>query len=79
MLDLGVWMQQSVDNRYTALGQDVAYALPGSIWPCVLLHGLIATALSLPPAKGRPSPSRAEASAPPSLPSSLPSSGREAS
>jgi hypothetical protein len=46
LLDHGVWMQQRVMYRYATLGQDVAYALPRSIWPCVFVHGIIA---ALPP------------------------------
>lgn len=41
MLDLGVWTQQRLMYQFTTLGQDVAYALPRSAWPAVLLHALI--------------------------------------
>ena len=41
LLDLGVWTQQRLMYQYTALGQDVPYALPRSIWPCVLLHAFV--------------------------------------
>lgn len=52
MPDLGVWTQERLMYQFTSLGQDVPYALPGSIWPCVLLHlaiGLIPLLLA-----GRP-------------------------
>ena len=62
VLDLGVWTQQSLVYRYTALGQDVPYALPESIWPCVLLQGLIALGL-LWPEHRRPAPGPSSAPA----------------
>jgi hypothetical protein len=42
MLDLGVWTQQRLMYQFTTLGQDVPYTLPRSIWPCVIVHALIA-------------------------------------
>ena len=45
LLDLGIWTQQPWMYRHTTLGQDVAYALPGTIWPCVLLHAVMALGL----------------------------------
>jgi hypothetical protein len=37
-VDQGAWLQSSVIYRHVTLGQDVAYALPGSVWPSVILH-----------------------------------------
>jgi hypothetical protein len=45
---LGVWTQQRLMYQLTPLGQDVPYRLPTSIWPCVLLHGVIGLCLLLP-------------------------------
>jgi hypothetical protein len=45
---LGVWTQQPILYRLTTLGQDVPYALPTSIWPCVILHGVIGLVLLIP-------------------------------
>lgn len=36
---LGIWLEHPVIYRLTTLGQDVPYALPGSCWPAVVLHG----------------------------------------
>jgi hypothetical protein len=41
LLDHGVWLEQPLMYRYSVLGQDVPYALPQSIWPCVVMHALI--------------------------------------
>jgi hypothetical protein len=38
---MGIWTEQSVAYHLTNLGQDVSYALPTSIIPAVLLHGLM--------------------------------------
>jgi hypothetical protein len=38
---LGLWTEQSIAYRLTDLSQNVPYALPQSIFPCVLLHGLV--------------------------------------
>lgn len=38
---LAVWTEQSVAYHLSDLGQDVTYAPTHSIWPTVLLHGLI--------------------------------------
>ena len=35
----GTWSEQSIAYRLTDLYQNVPYALPKSIWPCVLVHG----------------------------------------
>ncbi|CAN5572386.1 hypothetical protein BH09PLA1_BH09PLA1_02830 [soil metagenome] len=45
---LGIWTQQPIMYRLTTLGQDVPYALPASIWPCVILHGAIGLLLLIP-------------------------------
>jgi hypothetical protein len=42
LLDHGVWTQQRLMYQYTRLGQDVPYTLPQTIWPCVILHLLVA-------------------------------------
>ena len=47
-LDLGFWTQQPLMYELTTLGQDVPHALPESIWPCVLLHALMALSLGWP-------------------------------
>jgi hypothetical protein len=41
LFDHGAWLEQPLMYRYSALGQDVPYALPQSIWPCVIVHALI--------------------------------------
>ena len=41
-LQRGIWTEQPNAYALTPLGQDVAYALPSSVWPAVLLHGGIA-------------------------------------
>jgi hypothetical protein len=43
--ELGIWTQQRVMYHLTTLGQHVSYALPGSIWPCVLFHARVGAAL----------------------------------
>lgn len=48
VLDHGVWMEQPLMYRHATLGQDVPYALPRSIWPCVLVHTLIGLLLLAP-------------------------------
>jgi len=48
VLDHGVWLEQPLMYRYSTLGDDVPYALPGSIWPCVLVHGAIGLLLLAP-------------------------------
>jgi hypothetical protein len=47
-IELGIWTQQPLMYQLTSLGQDVAYELPQSILPCVLLHLLMGLALGLP-------------------------------
>ncbi len=42
---LGNWTEQSVAYHLTELGQSVNFILPQSIWPCVLLHGLLGAVL----------------------------------
>ena len=44
----GVWVEQPLMYRYTALGQDVPYTLPASVGASVLMHGAVALALLLP-------------------------------
>jgi hypothetical protein len=51
LLELGIWTQQPWMYRHTTLGQDVAFALPRTIWPCVLLHGVMALGLLARPAR----------------------------
>lgn len=41
LTDLGIWLEHPIIYRHTVLGQDVAYALPTSIGPTVLLHTLL--------------------------------------
>jgi len=41
LFDRGAWLEQPLMYRYSALGQDVPYTLPQSIWPCVIGHALI--------------------------------------
>ncbi len=53
---LGVWTQQPLMYRLTNLGQDVPYRLPQSIWPCVLVHGVIALGLLARRDPKRPAP-----------------------
>ena len=45
LLDLGVWTQQPWMYRHTTLGQDVAFALPRTIWPCIVMHAVMAMGL----------------------------------
>jgi hypothetical protein len=56
MANLGVWTQQRLMYPYTALGQDVPYAMPRSIWPCVLVHGIVGLMALLPALWRRASP-----------------------
>ena len=56
LLDLGVWTQQPWMYRHTVLGQDVAYVLPQSIWPCVIVHALMAAGLAWPARSSRRGP-----------------------
>jgi hypothetical protein len=44
--DLGIWSEFPLAYRLTNLNQHVLYRLPGSIWPCVAAHLLIAGALA---------------------------------
>jgi hypothetical protein len=39
------WLEQPLMYRYASLGQDVPYVPPHSIWPCVIVHALIALLL----------------------------------
>lgn len=64
LLELGVWTQQPWMYRHTTLGQDVAFALPRTIWPCVLLHAIMATGLLARPARLRDALRQAEPAAP---------------
>jgi hypothetical protein len=48
VLNHGVWLQQPLMYRYSTLGDDVPYALPQSIWPCVIVHIAIAALLLAP-------------------------------
>jgi hypothetical protein len=50
---LGVWTQQPILYRLTTLGQDVPFALPGSIWPSVIAHAVIAMSMWWPIARNR--------------------------
>jgi hypothetical protein len=38
---LGNWTEQSLAYHLTDLAQNVSFSFPQSIWPCVLLHGLL--------------------------------------
>jgi hypothetical protein len=42
VLDLGNWADQPLAYQLTSFGQDVLYKMPGSVWPAVLFHALIA-------------------------------------
>ena len=42
LLDFGVWAQFPLAYNLTSIGDDIAYRLPRSILPCLLLHGLSA-------------------------------------
>lgn len=44
LADLGVWLEHGVVYRHTVLGQDVAYALPATVWPAVTLHAALGVA-----------------------------------
>ena len=46
-LELGVWTQQPVAYQITPLGQDLAYALPATIWTCTIAQTLAAAAFLL--------------------------------
>ena len=46
--DFGVWLEQPLMYRHATLGQDVPYALPRSIWPCLIVHAVIALLLLSP-------------------------------
>ena len=67
LLDLGVWTQQPWMYRHTALGQDVAYTLPTTIWPTLIIHAVMALGLAL-PARVEASPPRSELSPAPAAP-----------
>ena len=43
---LGNWTEQSLAYHLTDLAQNVSFSFPQSIWPCVLLHGLIGALLT---------------------------------
>ncbi|MGH7176140.1 MAG: hypothetical protein ACREJC_02060 [Tepidisphaeraceae bacterium] len=45
--EFGIWTQHRIVYRYTSLGQDVAYELPG-VWTCIAGHALIGAVLLLP-------------------------------
>jgi len=48
LIDLGAWSEQRIAYHLTNLGQDVAYALPETILPALLVHlGLAGGALAL--------------------------------
>jgi hypothetical protein len=38
VLELGIWTQQPIAYQLTPFGQDVAYALPATIWPFLFVH-----------------------------------------
>jgi hypothetical protein len=42
---LGNWTEQSLAYHLTDLAQNVSFSFPQSIWPCVLLHGLVGALL----------------------------------
>ncbi|HRK31755.1 MAG TPA: hypothetical protein PLD59_11805 [Tepidisphaeraceae bacterium] len=41
LAELGIWLEQPIIYRHTVLGQDVAYSLPSSLWPVILLHAAV--------------------------------------
>ena len=45
LLDLGNWSEQAIAYRLMPLNQDVAYSLPRSIWPAVIVHAGLGAAL----------------------------------
>src|SRR5688500_1007520 len=45
----GAWLQQPLMYHHATLGQDVPYALPRSVWPCVVVHAVIGLLLLAPP------------------------------
>lgn len=47
LLHLGVWGEGRIAYQLTNLGQDVAYALPSSVLPAIILHALLGLALLL--------------------------------
>jgi hypothetical protein len=44
----GIWTQQHLMYRLTALGQDVPFALPRSVLPCLIAHLIVGAACMLP-------------------------------
>ena len=47
VLELGIWTQQPIAYQLTPFGQDVAYALPATIWPFLLFHAAAVGLLAL--------------------------------
>jgi len=39
--EAGMWHQRQFAYHLTTLDQDVPYVLPTSVWPAVLLHGIV--------------------------------------
>ena len=48
VINLGAWLEQPLMYEHATLNQDVPYALPTSIWPCVVVHAIIAALLLAP-------------------------------
>ena len=48
VLHMGAWAEQPLMYEHATLNQDVPYALPRSIWPCVIVHAAIALSLLAP-------------------------------
>ena len=44
-VSLGIWTQQPLAYQLTPLGQDLAYAMPSSAWPCALAQSTAAVIL----------------------------------
>ena len=44
--NLGVWYEQPVIYRLSNMNQDLLYSLPNTVWPAVVLHGGVGSALT---------------------------------
>src|SRR5262249_47984788 len=47
LISWGFWTEQRLMYQWGRLGQDVPYTLPRTIWPCVILHLLVAATVLL--------------------------------
>lgn len=61
-IDLGIWTQRPGAYRITRLGQDIPYALPSGVTPCVAAHALLGAGLLALRGRGRARPTSADAS-----------------